>query len=141
MPVYSIVWQLMVKSIFDNVMDDVDNVRVWMEALRRGSLGGDTSDSDIPNPSPPSGITVLSSESPMTTTSSASPPNKAPVSTTMDPFFTCPEKQAEQDLIDSIIDAIFYDENERDHIKYDPLVRLLISNEPGHYNFTIITAM
>ena len=68
-------------------------------------------------------------------------PNQAQVSIAADPFFICPERQAEQDLIDAIIDAIFYDESEREHIKFDPLVRLLISNEPGHYNFTIITAM
>ena len=60
-------------------------------------------------------------------------------SNTQKPFFACPEKQAEQELIDGIIEAIFFDETERDHIKCDPLVRLLISNEPGQYNFTIIT--
>ena len=131
---------LMVKSIFDNVMNDVDNVRVWMEALRRGILVGE-SDSDTPNQSPPSGTIPMSSEIRTPMASPVSLPNQAQVSIAADPFFICPERQAEQDLIDAIIDAIFYDESEREHIKFDPLVRLLISNEPGHYNFTIITAM
>lgn len=130
----------MVKSIFDNVMNDVDNVRVWMEALRRGILVGE-SDSDTPNQSPPSGTIPMSSEIRTPMASPVSLPNQAQVSIAADPFFICPERQAEQDLIDAIIDAIFYDESEREHIKFDPLVRLLISNEPGHYNFTIITAM
>ena len=131
---------LMVKSIFDNVMNDVDNVRVWMEALRRGILVGE-SDSDTPNQSPPSGTIPMSSEIRTPMASPVSLPNQAQVSIAADPFFICPERQAEQDLIDAIIDTIFYDEFEREHIKFDPLVRLLISNEPGHYNFTIITAM
>eukprot|EP00984_Skeletonema_dohrnii_P015042 scaffold6437_cov98-Skeletonema_dohrnii-CCMP3373.AAC.3 len=94
---------LMVKSIYDNIVDDVDEVRVWMEALRRGSMGNTQSQPD--------------------------------------PFFICPEEQKEQDLIDGIIDALFFDKKELEYIKNDPLVRMLIGNDPGHYNFTIITAM
>lgn len=96
---------LMVKSIYDNIIDDVDRVRVWMEALRRGRMG----------------IT--------------------PAESNFKPFFTCPEEQKEQDMIDGIIDALFFDKKELEYIKNDPLVRLLIGNDPGHYNFTIITAM
>ena len=131
---------LMVKSIFDNVMNDVDNVRAWMEAMRCGSWVGNASDSDSPNLSPPSGTTVMSTEV-STMICPASPRNQVSICSTPNPFFICPEKQKEQDLVDAIIDAIFYDESEREHIKFDPLTRLLISNEPGHYNFTIITAM
>ena len=94
---------LMVKSIYDNIIDDVDSVRPWMEALRRGSTGNTQSKSD--------------------------------------PFFICPEEQKEQDLIDGIVDALFFDKKELEFIKNDPLVRMLVGNEPGHYNFTIITAM
>ena len=163
---------LMVKSIFDNgesiftvafgmghfsdlsctdcspyldpfsVMDDVDNVRVWMEALRRGSTGIDTTDSEGLNRSPPSGSMFDAFDSAMKTVMTPiPPPRKGLESTITNPFFTCPEKQAEQDLIDGIIEAVFFDEKERENIKCDPLVRLLISNKPGHYNFTIISAM
>lgn len=136
---------LMLKSIFDNVMDDVDSVRVWMEALRRGSMGVDLTDSDSRTTSPSSGPGSMldNFDSAMVKMMSPVPPpkNSSVVSLITKPFFACPEKQAEQELVDGIIEAIFYDESERDYIKSDPLVRLLISNEPGHYNFTIITAM
>ncbi|KAL7554360.1 hypothetical protein ACHAWF_017793 [Thalassiosira exigua] len=122
---------LMVKSIYDNAVDDVDNVRVWIEALRRGGMGVDLTDPNLnaPGPNPDS------FEYAMAKVFSPIPARKS------EPFFTHPERQSEQELIDAIIEAIFYDQNERDFIKCDPLVRLLISNEPGNYNFTIITAM
>ena len=94
---------LMVKSIYDNIIDDVDSVRVWMQALRRGSRGITSQDSDS--------------------------------------FFIHPGKQKEQDLVDGIIDALFFDKTELECMKNDPLVRMLIGNDPGHYNFTLITAM
>jgi len=133
---------LMVKSIFENVMDDVDSVRVWMEALRRGAMGIDLTDLDNPVSPSPSILKLDSFDSAMSKLVSPVPtPKPGPVSIITKPFFTCPEKYTEQELIDGIIEALFFDESERDFIKCDPLVRLLISNEPGHYNFTIITAM
>jgi len=107
---------LMVKSIYDNIIDDVDSVRVWMEALRRGSMGITPSESENLN-------------------------NSLDSTKYFKPFFTCPEEQKEQELIDGIIDALFFDKKELECIKNDPLVRMLIGNDPGHYNFTIITAM
>ena len=130
---------LMIKSIFDNIMDDVDSVRVWMEALRRGSRGiemtdtGCLADTESLNTSPLSGSASILDNTDPAMTIAMNPLSK--------PFFTCPERQAEQDLIDGIIEAVFFEESERDVIRHDPLARLLISNEPGHYNFTIITAM
>lgn len=105
---------LMVKSIYDNIIDNVDNVRVWMEALRRGSMGIPFSESDN---------------------------NFVDNTTRFKPFFMCPEEQKEQDLIDGIIDALFFDKTELECIRNDPLARMLIGNDPGYYNFTIITAM
>ena len=92
---------LMVNSIYENMINDVDRVRIWLEALRRGI-------------------------------------NRTGIDK---PFFTAPELQNEQDLVDAIVDVMFYDPMEREQIRNDPLVRMLISNEPGHYNFTLITAM
>eukprot|EP00956_Cyclotella_meneghiniana_P042420 scaffold248454_cov85-Cyclotella_meneghiniana.AAC.3 len=83
------------------MINDVDRVRIWLEALRRGI-------------------------------------NRTRIDK---PFFTAPEQQNEQDLVDAIVDVMFYDPMEREQIRNDPLVRMLISNEPGHYNFTLITAM
>mmetsp|Transcript_25806 Transcript_25806/g.55526 ORF Transcript_25806/g.55526 Transcript_25806/m.55526 type:complete len:2059 (-) Transcript_25806:9-6185(-) len=131
---------LMVKSIYDNVMGDVDNVRIWMEALRRGSMGIDLTDSGSLNPA--HGSMLDRFDCAMANIVSPVPsPKQASVSIITKPFFTCPDKQTEQGLLNGIIDAIFYDESEREYIKCDPLVRLLISNERGHYNFTIISAM
>ena len=58
-----------------------------------------------------------------------------------DDLFTNPEQSSEQVLVDAIIDAIFYKEADRERIRNDPLVRLLIPNPPGNYNFAIVTAM
>lgn len=132
---------LMVKSVYDNVIDDVDATRHWLEALRRGSGGGSLSDSEGMT-QPPSHSMLDDFDSSMAKVISPVPiPKPGPVSMIMKPFFTCPEKQTEQDLIGGIIEAMFFDKSERDYIKCDPLVRLLIANESGHYNFTIITAV
>jgi hypothetical protein len=58
-----------------------------------------------------------------------------------DRMFLEPEKHSEQSLIDAILDAIIYDKKERVRLRKDPLVRLLIPNPPGNYDFTIVTAM
>lgn len=58
-----------------------------------------------------------------------------------DNLFSHPELVKEQVLVDAIIDAIFYYEADRERIRKDPLVRLLISNPPGNYHFAIVTAM
>lgn len=135
---------LMVKSIYDNVMNDVDRVRIWMEALRRGSKGIDVTGCETVDTSPhpsddyDSAMSRLLSPVPLAPPSS---PKSNATSIITKPFFTAPEQQREQDLVDAIIEAIFYDPSERDAIKADPLVRMLISNEPGNYNFTLITAM
>ena len=108
---------LMVNSIYENVINDVDRVRIWMEALRRGIKG-----LNLKNPN---GTGIIATASGMLDK----------------PFFTAREQQNEQDLVDAIVDVIFYEPTEREHIRNDPLVRMLISNEPGYYNFTLITAM
>lgn len=58
-----------------------------------------------------------------------------------DNLFSDPCKVADQTLVDAIIDAIFYYEVDRERIRNDPLVRLLIPNQPGNYHFAIVTAM
>jgi hypothetical protein len=58
-----------------------------------------------------------------------------------DDVFLHPENVDSQTLIDAILDCTIYEESDRERLRRDPLVRLLISNPPGHYNFTIVTAM
>ena len=114
-----------------------------MEALRRGSTGMVLTDSEGLNRSPPSGYNMFDAfDSAMKTVMTPVPPARKDLDSNIaEAFFSCPERQPEQDLIDGIIEALFYDEKERESIKCDPLVRLLISNKPGDYNFTIISAM
>ena len=52
-----------------------------------------------------------------------------------------PDKYTEQYIVDAIIDATIYLEKDRERLRRDPLVRLLIPNPPGKYDFTVVTAM
>lgn len=118
---------LMVKSVYENVINDVDSVRTWMEAMRRGAMR-------MNNPA--------SSDS----TSSSHRPDSVTEAVSCEEGdeninFMCPEEYHEQNLVDSILDSIFFDEAERRKIRSDPLARLLISNKKGKYNFTLVTAM
>jgi len=47
----------------------------------------------------------------------------------------------EQTLVDKVIDALYYFPEDRETLRADPLVRLLIDEPPGAYNFTIVSAM
>ena len=58
-----------------------------------------------------------------------------------DDIFLNPEKYSEQVLVDAILAAIIYNEDDRKQLAGDPLVRLLIPNPPGNYDFTVVTAM
>ena len=58
-----------------------------------------------------------------------------------DDIFLRPENSDSQQLIDAILDAVIYEESDRERLRRDPLVRLLLRNPPGHYDFTIVTAM
>jgi hypothetical protein len=57
-----------------------------------------------------------------------------------DNIFDNPEKASEQDLIDAILEATIFDNTDRERLRMDPLVRLLIRNPPGHYDFIIVSA-
>lgn len=149
---------LMIKSVYDNVIDNVDHVRHWLQALRNGAMGAALEDE--------SGKELLNGLS----QEDANSKNRLPValqeSESMnipnhfidssseaewetleraiggDGLFMEPEYRGEQVLVDAIIDAIIYNENDRERLRKDPLVRLLIPNPPGvHYNFAIVSAM
>jgi hypothetical protein len=117
----------MVKSIYDNVVENIDNVREWLDCLRKESFDQQpakqkkekTKDSTVP---------IQNDENRIKSEEGST-------------FFEHAEEKSEQDIIDAIIDVMFYYEDEREAIRKDPLVRLLISNPPGDYNFTIVTAM
>ena len=149
---------LMVRSVYDNVFNDVDKVREWMDALRRGTLrfkanlstSHDNGEEVIKTNSK-----VLSSAPSMATLSTEiRQTDSRPLSPVVgsssqqclrwkaeESFFANPEEHNEQDIVDAIIDSLFYYEKEKVKLKSDPLVRLLIPNQPGRYEFTIVTAM
>ncbi|GKY98734.1 hypothetical protein MPSEU_000829700 [Mayamaea pseudoterrestris] len=124
---------LTIKSLFDNVIDDVDNVRYWLHVLRSGSRREKEADpetvlEDIILPR-------LSLELELWTEAKASDIPED------DEMFLKPENHSEQVLLDAIIDAVIYEPSDREKLRKDPLVRLLIDNSPGHYNFNIVSAM
>lgn len=55
--------------------------------------------------------------------------------------FLNPASYEEQVCVDAILEATIYESATREQLRYDPLVRLLIPNPPGSYNFTIVSAM
>ena len=58
-----------------------------------------------------------------------------------DDIFLNPEKYGEQAVVDAILDAIIYDPKDRERLRSDPLVRLLIPNPEGKYDFSVVSAM
>jgi hypothetical protein len=140
---------LMIKSIYDNMMNNVDNVRHWLQALRNGSKrkeAGVVKKTGSLGESAWGGVEsgATGTGSPVSASSSVLPPvtparnGDSPVP---DRLFLEPEESKEQILIDAIIDATIYGESDRELLRKDPLVRLLISNPPGHYNFVLVSAM
>jgi len=132
---------LMIKSLFDNVIEDVDNVRRWLQSLRNGPV-------DDMSVEPDASDVVLAAETDFklqvneddeSADSEEWETLDAPISG--DGFFLEPELVGEQALVDGIIDAVIYLEPDRDRLRNDPLVRLLIPNPPGFYNFAIVSAM
>lgn len=43
-------------------------------------------------------------------------------------------------MIDAIIEATIYEVEDRNSLRSDPLLRLLIQNPPGNYDFVIVSA-
>ena len=160
---------LMIKSVYDNVVEDTDNVRDWMDGLMRGDKnlkdasshhrrGASGNEEDLvgerktpmhapllsPLPQPLRELSeTLMHHIPFI-------PNDLPVFAPRGNrddneedeagFFSKPTDRTEQEIIDGIIDVLFFQEEEKDALRSDPLVRLLIANFPGEYDFTIVTA-
>ena len=57
-----------------------------------------------------------------------------------DNIFDEPTKFPEQLVVDAIIEATIYEFADRNRLRSDPLVRLLIQNPPGNYNFVVVSA-
>lgn len=110
-----------------------------LQALRRGARRKRIQHTQGAQDNAPKGNVVDSSEThPKKTTGL---PDYPPQMDLDDDLFLHPEKSSEQILIDAIIEATIYETVDREHLKKDPLVRLLLPNPPGHYDFTIVTAM
>ena len=110
---------LMIKSVYDNVMHNADDVREWLGRLRVARNMNNHDDSN---------------ENDNGVVNNAKHSDKKL-------YFDHPENLHEQEIIHEIIDLIFFDESEQEKLRSDPLVRLLISNDPGNYDFTIVSAM
>ena len=154
---------LMIVSMHSNVMDDVDQVRHWFSALRRGSTARTTSQTGHPlharDASADNGLdTSYEMSSPPSDPShhdknileelggfiaNIGKPSAQQRLAELEgvDVFSDPQNYGEQALVDAIIDAIIYREKDRERLKTDPIVRLLIPNPPGKYNFAIVTAM
>ena len=131
---------LMIKSMYENVIDDVDKVRDWFVALCRGAVEaneGSVVDRASQAASSPNA-------SPRRNTGEA-PVQEVPLEEGGDPeiigLLKDPTATREQTIVSAIIDAVVYSESDRERLKRDPLVRLLISNRKGDYNFAVVTAM
>ena len=113
---------LMVKSVYENVMDDTDEVREWLSRLYTATMDtnnlGSQEETDV-NGNAAEEIDLENA--------------------TVD--FMHPENYSEQCLLDIIITLLFHDKVEKESIMHDPLTRLLISNQDGKYRFTIVSAM
>lgn len=106
---------LMIKSMFDNVMQDVDNVRYWLHAVRKGARANMTEDEferDF------WGNRIEHED-----------------------IFLQPKRYREQEVVKAIIEAMIFEVSDKDRMRKDPLVRLLIPNPPGNYNISVVTAM
>lgn len=130
---------LMIKSIYDNVIDDVDKVRYWMHCLRRGARFGAPKRNDHQ-------LLGTSESKPLNIIEAILSPLKLDGSEPdgiigVDRIFLEPEKHGEQKIVEAIIDAMIYEPKDRQRLKSDPLVRLLIPNPPGNYDFTVVSAM
>jgi hypothetical protein len=130
---------LMIKSIYDNVIQDVDKVRHWMHCLRRGARFGAPrrDDSKLVGHDDLKPLNFLETLVSPLKMDNGEPDGMFGV----DRIFLEPEKHSEQKLVEAIIEGIIYDKKDRERLKADPLVRMLIPNPPGHYDFTIVTAM
>eukprot|EP00547_Thalassionema_nitzschioides_P004710 CAMPEP_0194221614 /NCGR_PEP_ID=MMETSP0156-20130528/30974_1 /TAXON_ID=33649 /ORGANISM="Thalassionema nitzschioides, Strain L26-B" /LENGTH=2052 /DNA_ID=CAMNT_0038952077 /DNA_START=235 /DNA_END=6393 /DNA_ORIENTATION=+ len=150
---------LMISSMHSNVISDVDKVRHWFSALRRGSSAKTVSQTGHPLLQLDDTIAISSAECKI---SPSSAPEEKNVFEGIGEFisnigkpkskrslaelsgvdvFENPEQYGDQILIDAIIDAIVYRVQDREKLKNDPLVRLLIPNPPGKYDFAIVSAM
>ena len=133
---------LMVKSVYDNVIDNVERVREWLDVLRNNAKvprKKDIESNDSNSNEDSKGNLMTETLSEISTEDDILNRNINLISNGV--FFSKADDHKEQDLIDGIIDAMFYDEKERETIRQDPIVRLLISNPEGKYNFSIISAM
>jgi hypothetical protein len=54
--------------------------------------------------------------------------------------FDKPHPEKAQMLVDAIIESLIFERSDKDRMRKDPLVRLLIPNDPGRYNVVIISA-
>jgi len=151
----------MIYSVYENVINNVDSVRDWLDELKGGSERAKRKQRKAQGHNNP--FLSVFNNTPEDEFEAMYQEKNACESTGLDilplfdvtdetikmklesgrgsTFFLRSEKRSEQELLEVIIDVLFYDETERVVLLEDPLVRLLIPNPPGKYKFTIVSAM
>ena len=106
---------LMIKSVHDNVIEDVDKVRYWLHCLRRGARFGAPHRED----SKLVGNDDLKPSRLFETLVSPLKFNKDEPDgmSGVDRIFLEPEKHSEQKLVEAIIELIIYYKKDRDRMK------------------------
>ncbi|GMI16022.1 hypothetical protein TrLO_g2083 [Triparma laevis f. longispina] len=126
---------LMILSLYENLRDDVDNVRKWMDALKGGAevlaifKKAQQTEPDHSMPSTPT-------RNRHSSVSFSKEMSKVDFFTNMDT-----QKPSKLELVKEIIEGMFFDDDEKRLMGADPLVHLLLPNDEGKYDFTIISAM
>ena len=128
---------LMVLNVYENVRDDVDKVREWMDVLNAGAMRAEAAASEEGKsvspgtpPSSPARARLKSNE------------GMAQVNEIVSTYFkNFGNNNDDRVTVEKIIEAIFFDPAEKEDLKNDPLCFLLLENPDGDYNFTIISAM
>jgi len=111
---------LMIKSVVDNLVEDVDGVRHWYVCFHRIRQ-----------------ITHASSNRCNALRKGSMRLLQQPE----DDFFLVCDAEDKQSILDAVLDCLIFEETTREELREDPLLRLMISNPPGEYNFNIVTAM
>jgi len=123
---------LMVLSVFENCRDNVDQVRPWLDAM----LDGARTEEGVRREARAASV-VYDEVAPARVSSATSAAGE---------YFQALAWADEgkinvAEVVSNVLDCLFYDEAELESLKKDPLVFLLIPNEEGLYEFSIISAM
>jgi len=136
---------LVILTVVNNVLEDVDEVRAWLVATLRGLRAEMQNYASAAVGTPigsPSGSVLASASSP---TKQAQGRHRPELSTIDERIFTSPQAASanhHRELVSAVIELVFHDEGERQTLRRDGINYLLMGEgEEKRYDFTIIAAM